>query len=656
AAITAASAGDVIKIHAEEYPEGSEHIIEYNEHVIVNKELTVLSPHKHEYYGWPVIKLSSFTTYDEVIRITEAASDTEISNLIIRGPVDNNTGCPGYDPIDCMDEKVGIRLEAKDCVIDNCKIIFCMTGIYMESTTGNAGTGNVISNCRIGDQWWVKVPPDDYYYQDYWTEYYDGDPLDPIDHPGNGFGIVMVEPDWDQQSGETYTNRHKNEIVDCTIRSNRYYGVVLTNGSRAHIVHNIIAWNGDFSAVVSADIPDKTGGLLSLFTSSQIFSNSNKLQAPTILSNTIYGNKGHQIGVFTDMDDCRHIYNSPVIIGNTIGIEDDMPVPQGNLNDYEYLISCGPTPDITATPTLAGPTPTATPAPGQFTYSFHGSGPVLAWNNLHDTSNMGLTIYHPMQRNNKPPRQTFTPTMTPTPIDFVPTSTPTPTPRQPTPAPFSTESMPTGIPWSPTPTPQVPSPTYTPLPLNYDANSVSWRLKSINANPQHKGWRNDSQEEPPRYYDWHLLDHDGPNPSDCFNKGGLFLNPGSAQYDSSWDSGFVDLGRHIFSCVPPVNSFGVSKVGFVYHMTWSKPLYWSDGSIFQQSDIGGYVILYGYDNGIGKPGQIEPIGQPVFLSSSCLSYSTGRLPVGTTHLGVYLYDTKGMDSLITWKPKPTVGR
>jgi len=261
-------------------------------------------------------------------------------------------------------------------------------------------------------------------------------------------------------------------------------------------------------------------------------------------------------------------------------------------------------------------------------------------------------MYHPMQRNNIPSRGTVTPK---------PTSTITPTPEN-TPTAFSTIPSPTAIPWSPSPTPPTPVPTYTPMPFYYDVDSVAWRLRGPNGNPHYIGVVDDPQQEPPRYYDWHLTDHDQTNPSECFDKGGLFLNPGSTQQNSSGDSGFVDLGRHVVSSVPPVNSFGVSMDNYIYHMNWSKPLYWSDGSIFHQSDIGGYVILYGHEDArgfggnFGGAGTIESIGQPIFLSSGCSTYETGFLPVGTTHFGVYLYDIQGMDSPITWQPKPVLGK
>jgi len=366
-AISAANSGDTIYIHAEQDPNNPNQILQYSEHVVVDKPLTITSLSEHIDYGWPVIKLDDFNIYNEVVEIPASGAGSEISNLDIHGPVNNNTGC-ATDPIDCMDQKVGIRIEADDCFIDNCRITFCMTGIYVEST------GNIISDCHVGDRWWVKPVSGPYCYKEYWSDVFGGTS---IAYPGNGFGIVQVEPTWAQQPNELSLDRPITEIIDCTIRSNRYYGLVLTNGSRAHVAHNIIAWNGDQGVTISQSIPDKTGGLLSLFTEVQILANDNKLQAPTILSNTIYGNKGYQIGIFTESALHSHIYNSPIIMSNNIGIEDDMPYPPGSYSEYEYLICCGPTPNQTATPTPLPGIPTSLPGPGVFAYDYHGSGPIL---------------------------------------------------------------------------------------------------------------------------------------------------------------------------------------------------------------------------------------------------------------------------------------
>jgi len=647
-AISLAETGDVIKIRAEPDPENEDVIMTYAEvqPLVIDNQLTITSPWEHA-YGWPVVTVSNFLQDDDVFTITSSGAGTVISNLEIRGTIGNNTVIPGYDPIECMDQRVGIRLEANDCLIDNCRITFCMTGIYMESSTGAGGLGNIISNCRIGDQWWSEPFPGSFDYEEYWKLYHD---VEEIDHPGNGFGIVLAAPDWDPAPGEVYEDLPQNEIVDCTIRSNRYYGVVLTNGSQAHVAHNIIAWNGDLDATISDTVPDETGGLLSLFTADQIQNNDNKLQAPTILSNSIYGNKGYQVGVFTECDNYFHIYNSPILIANNIGIEEDFPVPGGEHDDYCFLLCCGPTPaGVAPTPTAPPDTPTYTPCvPGQFDYDYHGSGPILAWNNFHDTSNMGLDIYHPMQRQSLPPRHTFTPTPTPTPTGGSPTPLPTLPTYPPTTKPCILQFSPTPVPWIPTATPETPVPTSTPNPKAYRIADQAWTLRGLKANPRHDGYKTDPARIPPRYYDWHLRDYDTDNPSHCFDKGGLVLNPGSGRTDMTQDTDFIDMGMHQKNAVPTVENLTIEPYRNVYILTWSRPGYWPDGSLFELSDIGGYVVLYG----VLKPGTetIQIVGEPVFLPSNSTSYKTDAMTiVEPTHFGVYIYDVQGLESEIAWK-------
>ncbi|MBN1296195.1 right-handed parallel beta-helix repeat-containing protein [bacterium] len=649
-AIQAADPGDVIKIHAERTLYNPDEIYVYveNEPLIIDKSLTIIAPTQYQ-NKWPVVTIPTFSMDDDVITIAESGAGSVISNLEIRGPMNNNTEISGVYPIDCMDQRVGIRLEANDCLIDNCRITFCMTGIYLASTIGTGGTGNIISNCTIGDRWWYKPSSGDHEYEEYWTTSHD---LTPIAYPGNGFGIVMVEPTWNRVSGEVYLNRSPNQVVDCIVRSNRYYGIVLTNGSQAQIAHNIIAWNGDMNPEVSADIPDETGGLLSLFTADQIQNNDNQIQAPIILSNAIYGNKGYQVGIMTESDSLYHIYNSPILIANTIGIEMGLPfVPEinGVEDNYRYLVCCGPTPSITATPTAIPGNPTNTPrVPGEFDYDYHGSGPVIAWNNLHDRSEMDLGIYHPLQRNNVPPRHTFTPT----PSQSYPTSIPTSPPS--TSIPFVSTFSPTPIPWSPSPTPVTPMPTFSPAPMPYDIDSPAWVFRGITANPRHDGWKEDPNRVPPRYYDWHIRDFTTSTPSQCFEKGGLILNPGSTRTDTSRDTGCVDMGRHIDGMVPTIESFTATHIGSEYLLEWEQPVNRPDGSVFDLSDVGGYVILCGFDSGPGSfTGGMTIIGEPVFLPAYETSHMLSEMSVGKiTHLGIYIYDVFGMESAVTWVEKP----
>lgn len=669
AAINAASSGDTIYIHAEEYPIGSESIIEYDEQIMIDKEIVLTCLNRHTSYGWPIVKINSFVS-DEIIHITENGAGSEISNLIIKGPTNSLSIYTG-DSLFSKDENVGIRMEAEDCLVDNCEITYCNTGIYIDSTTGN-----VVSNCQIGDRWWLsedKPPTIDYYYEEYWTD--TGGPASTqIIHPGNGFGIVIVAPTWSRIENVDYIDYYKNEIVDCTIRSNRYYGVVLTNGSRAHIAHNVIAWNGnDNGSNTSTTLPVKTGGILSLFTDDQIAANDNKMQSPTILSNSIYGNKGYQIGIITEESDYTHIYNSPVIIANDIGVETNMPIDPSD-PEYNFLISCGPTPNVTVTPTPE--TPPDDPPDAmfcEFDYDYHGSSAILAWNCLNDSTDMKLEVYHPLQKMNLPFNITATPT--PSSTSGLPTHTP---------APFIPCQMPTGVPWSPTPSPSTPVPTNTHKPDFHALDDYSWSLKSIKKDPMHFGWVDDPSFEPPLYYDWHYKDFNPsqvitptptpdpnhtptptPDPnstatptptitpfSKCFEGGGFFLYPGSTTSTMSRDIGFADLGYHREKELPTVNQLTSSVNKGKYSIQWMRPEYWPDGSIFSVNDIGGYVILLAEIPSNSNFARPTFYGDPIYVVSNANGWDEIDAPKEVTHFGVYLYDVQGMQSDAVWVEKP----
>nr|HPQ42060.1 NosD domain-containing protein [bacterium] len=619
----------------------------------------ITSPSEHPQHGYPIITLADFNSNDEVILVENSASGGEISNLVIRGPNDNNVLCAG-NPLDCMDEKVGIRLQASDFLIHNCRLIQCMTGVYLESPEGTGGTGNTISNCLLGDRW--INPLDKTITEEYWTTVHEGAP---ILHPGNGFGVVVVEPSWDNSAGHIYTNRAANEIVDCMIRSNRYYGVVLTNGARTHIAHNVIAWNGDHNAGFSPYVPGRSGGVLSYFSEPQIQSNDNKMQAPTLFSNNIYGNIGYQVGIFTESSSYLHIYNTPVLWGNNIGVDTDTPFAEAL--KYDYLICCGPYPSAIPTSTPAPGTPTSTPAPGQIPipgYEYHGSGPIIAWNNLHDGTGAGRFAYHPIQWNCLPTSTPATPS-TNTPI---PTWTPSGDTPTPTPAAFPSEPMPTGIPWSPTPTPATPTPYFTPTPDYYKINDHGWRFGGIKKNPEFNGWIVHPDESPE--FDWHLIDfyilQNTPvatnTPSMCFDMGGLSLNPGSSTLEMFQDAGFVDMGRHVRGQVPPVEMFSAYQEEGIYYLDWTIPAYRSDGSIFQTSDIGGYVVLTGIakendESSLdhGAEGTIQIVGEPIYVTADMSTYTVYIVPADITHFGIYIYDIQGMESEIVWKRIDTYG-
>jgi parallel beta-helix repeat protein len=660
AALAAADDDDTINIWGEETSPGSGKIFEYEEHLVIDKRITLTCDNPEPDLGYPIIThpFTGNPAPDAIIHITQTGAESVIKHLNIRGPAEGlitDCGTPTQDPMGCMGDKIGIRIEADNCTIHDVHITRCMTGIFI------TGTGNYINGNYIGDRWWDPLDPVDHR-EEYWNvhHHYDISSLVYINHPGNGFGIVAEEPDWLAPQGQSYESRSHNKISDNIIRSNRYWGVVLTNGSRAEVAHNIIAWNGDYLYENAwPSIPDKSGGLLSLFTADQISNtgNDNKLQAPIIRSNNIYGNKGYQIGVFTESGSCMEIYNSPVIMSNNIGVEHEMP-PFNPDEEYDFLICAGPTPDRTNTPNPQTPVTTLTPTPATPTpepcnpdYPYYGSGPIFAWNNYHDpTDGHQRRMYHPMQKERWPsPVEVFTPTPYPTQTPSLPTSTPTPAP------PTRTPQM-TSIPTPDTPDIIPPGP---PGPDYYQMGAPSWEIHGMREDPRFVGWITPTPGYPPEF-DWHLRDHsDDPErlPSNNFNRGGINLNPGTTRSDGLWDSGFVDMGRHIRELVPPVENLVIDMnihhdLPDYYYLFWDAPTYYPDGTLFHFHDIGGYIVHFGQEeNQTGNTmGTISPIGRPEYVSASTTEYSffVFEIPRDATHAGVIIYTVRGAHAEIQW--------
>lgn len=661
-AISTAIPGDTINIHGEEYPPNIGHIYRYteNDSLVVSKELIITCLDPDAEYGYPEISCTFGATTNEIFRVTH--DDVTISKLVIVGPDTDNVDVD-Y-PLDHMENKVGVRIEAGHCTVNKCTIIRCMTGIVIDSSGSISDTGNLIKECTIGDRF---VFPG-YSTEEYWVD------MSPDVHPGNGFGIVEIGPAWSQPA-LSYTNLSANTITDCTIRSNRYYGVVLTNGSRAKLTHNIIAWNGDIDCdprntpTPGAVVPDKTGGILSLYTSDQLSSNYNKLQSPLIMSNNIYGNLGYQVTLLSEGQAPRPVVNSPVLMSNTIGTQADMGDPDGiNLIDMKnYLISCGPKPDLsptytpTSTPTgiLSTPLPpTATPMPpGSFSYGYHGSAPIMAWNVLFNPESHYRT-YHPMQPDTlhhtptpppPTPTQQYTHTQTPT-------FTPTPTAR-------FTMHTPTGMPtWTPAPTPPAGS---TPILKHYKCNDSAWSMNNQYNSPAFIGWTEPTQG--PAVFDWHLADVPTGNPlptatgtpsptstpypySACFNNGGLLLNPGISQADMLPDESRVDIGYHTKGQVPKVENIEIEEYyGGSFCVTWDRPEYYFDGSLLDVTDVGGYILYYGRDDE-SEPPVIVSTGTPVNLSATPTLFMVAQ--GSYTYIGLRLYDVRGMESEINWESVP----
>ncbi len=409
---------------------------------------------------------------------------------------------------------------------------------------------------------------------------------------------------------------------------------------------------------MSNTIPDKTGGLLSLFTADQIddIGNDNKLQCPVIQSNNIYGNKGYQIAVMTGSEDCATIYNSPVIMSNNIGVEDGMP-PVSSPGNYDFLVCAGPTPVST---------PSNPPDPCDSNYAFYGSGPLFGWNNYHDpTEGHQRRMYHPGQEKNRWP-EPVPPTSTETPIPTI-TPTPTVTPVEPptlTPFPPMLPS-PTPQPADPTPS----APTHTPGPGYYQMDDRNWEIPGLREDPRFVGWVTPTPEGPPEF-DWHLRDYEiveptgtppqaTITPSLCFNRGGFDLNPGSTRADGMRDTGFADLGRHIQEPVPNIENLiaseGTSGL-YMVHLEWDIPEYYPDGSLFHFYDIGGHIVYWGkrdLTNPSPEP-VIIPISKPLYLDASTTEteLDTRDAPKDSEYLGVIIYTVRMSESEIAWVELP----
>ncbi|MCD4655494.1 hypothetical protein K8T06_16360 [bacterium] len=216
-AVDAADPNDIVVIVAEEFPPGTADIIEYSGHLVIDKPLTLKCKSIHPVLGYPIITVTSFDKVNEVVLITEKAAGSIISNLHIRGPLINNTDCKG-NPRDRITEKVGIRIKAENITIDTCKVTHCMTGILGDQKNTTKGKKIVISNCTVGEPW-IGVVDSYYGKEDVWTDTHRGQP---IHHPGNGFGVVLL----DSKRSDS-KEKHDEILNNNNIKSNRYRDILV---------------------------------------------------------------------------------------------------------------------------------------------------------------------------------------------------------------------------------------------------------------------------------------------------------------------------------------------------------------------------------------------------------------------------------------------
>jgi hypothetical protein len=217
AAITAAKPGDTINIWGEDSCGDFGRIYEYNEVLVIDKQLTLTCDNPHPELGLPIVTHDFRSgTSKAVITLLPGAEGTIIKNLHIRGPKSGLvTDCDSSNPFDCMKTKSGIRIAADNCHVKGCEITRCMTGVYI------TGMGNTVRDSRIGT-WWRGVVEGDWYLIEEWRPTVRGHD---IDHTGNGFGIVVIEP-LEKLENPTGTIHIPNAFQDNVFRGNRYTEIV----------------------------------------------------------------------------------------------------------------------------------------------------------------------------------------------------------------------------------------------------------------------------------------------------------------------------------------------------------------------------------------------------------------------------------------------
>ncbi|MBN1296196.1 hypothetical protein JXA80_05400 [bacterium] len=233
AALALADPGDTVCIVAEENPVASADIIQYAEHIVLDKPVTLTCTEHHPVLGPPILTLTTFDGVNEVIHVTDKAAGAVISNLRIQGPPTDNTPCVG-NPLDHRTKRAGIRIDAAGTSVKSCIITHCMTGIVI-----SADAGVSIVNCTIGDRW-IDTISGMIGIEEHWTDSHNGQP---IRHPGNGFGIVVlpVESPANGQKKDRIDSPHC--IRETTIRSSRYNSLVIPDNAGIIQENNQLEFN-----------------------------------------------------------------------------------------------------------------------------------------------------------------------------------------------------------------------------------------------------------------------------------------------------------------------------------------------------------------------------------------------------------------------------
>lgn len=189
----------------------------YSEHLVIDKPVHLISRSGDARPGGfdehPVLT-ASFERYREVI-------DVNSPGVVIEGlNVSNLRSVPVVAGEDTRFEaEIGIRLRVP-AVLTGCQVTKCRTAILFQYDAQKQES--IITDCRIGYPTFTRWEPDI------------------RNHPGNFFGIVIINPggEPDSHSGGTIT------IRNCSITGNRFYGLVFPSDRMPQMENNIVELNG----------------------------------------------------------------------------------------------------------------------------------------------------------------------------------------------------------------------------------------------------------------------------------------------------------------------------------------------------------------------------------------------------------------------------
>ena len=191
------------------------------EHVVIDKAITLTSYAEGqglENFDVHPTLTAPFNIHSEVIDVTVAGVKIEGLNITnIYGVNDINVDDTDFS------NPVGIRVRAP-AQIRFCEITKCRTGILLDYLKNIPfARGSTITSCRIGYPTFTQWKPG------------------ALNHPGNAFGIVILNPANSKQKG---VNLPVDTVKNTAVISNRFYGIVFAQGRQPNMDDCLVELNG----------------------------------------------------------------------------------------------------------------------------------------------------------------------------------------------------------------------------------------------------------------------------------------------------------------------------------------------------------------------------------------------------------------------------